>query len=135
MIESAPYRFLMGHIDEYKTYCETRRRDDYMDLSELEYKKEAQKNCVNHYLELIRDLKKETYDGRRLIVVNRENMVMDGLHRACCLLYHFGPGFPVRVLRIHDMWFDEVKTYGKKFLRKNLSAEKYQEIKNIFKAL
>lgn len=49
------------------------------------------------------ELSSKGYDpSLKCIVVRKNNVVVDGQHRAASLLYRFGPGYKVKIVRILD---------------------------------
>lgn len=116
LVESEPYRFLVGQTADYVHYCEARRRTDYMMLSEDEYVREAREHCINRYQSLINALEQAPYDERRVIVVDQGNIAMDGQHRAAILLHMYGPDHRVTVLKIYGSILYQCKNIMKRYL-------------------
>lgn len=52
------------------------------------------------YDALIKNIEKDGYDRRRVIIVDFENCIEDGMHRASYLLYKYGGEYEVPVLRL-----------------------------------
>lgn len=68
------------------------------------------------------------YDNKYIILRNDQNVLLDGQHRASCLLYLYGPDFEVPVMRFHfknkkynvtnwHPWIKEIYRKGISFLR------------------
>ena len=96
-----PYRYLQGEEAQYLAYVQTMRRQDYMRLSQAEYEAEARENGVQRFRALCRELERDGYDPSAPIVVQENNEILDGQHRACWLLHTYGEAQPVRVLKLY----------------------------------
>ncbi len=96
-----PYLYLNGDKEIYKQYEELHRKLDLLNMTEERFQK------------LIDSIRKNGYDKRHVIVVDQRNVIMDGQHRACCLLYEYGGDHEIEVLRLEKIVFDfsAVKPY------------------------
>lgn len=100
--ECYPMLLLNGNEKEYIKQCVANRRTDYMDLSEKEFKKTVKKECVKRYKNLIKTLDKKGYNSKKYIILNQNNSILDGQHRACYLLHKYGKNYKVKVLKIYE---------------------------------
>ncbi|WP_438059310.1 rhamnan synthesis F family protein [Streptococcus ruminicola] len=94
-IENEPYRYLKGDIDGYKRYCEYHLQNGLPVMS------------IKRFDSLIKSIKENGYDERKIIIVNNKNELMDGQHRAACLCYHLGEDAKVKVLKIRFIGIKE----------------------------
>ena len=116
--ECYPLLLLNGKIEEYIKKCLQYRRTDYMDLSKKEFEKTVKKECVKKYKKLIKSIDKNGYSSNNYIVVNQNNSIIDGQHRACYLLHKYGKDLNIKVLKIYEhqtklenikMFFNKIK--------------------------
>lgn len=92
MTDGAPYRYIHdGDAAGYEEYCK---------LHEAAGLPLMTKDRFDHLIESIR---KNGYDERKIIVVDENNILLDGQHRACVLADQFGVDSSVRVLKIWDV--------------------------------
>lgn len=84
------YPYLKGTIKGLKLYekycarCNTDRR------------------TLENYSKLVEHLSKEEYDIKKgAIVIDEQNFILDGQHRACVLLYKHGPFYKIPVVRCY----------------------------------
>jgi len=89
LARSAPYRYLCGDTAAYDEYCRYYEAHHLFPVSR------------ERFDGLIRSM--EEYDPRKAIVLRRDNTLLDGQHRACCLLRRYGEDFQVPVVRLHAM--------------------------------
>lgn len=99
--DCSPYHFLLGDTNRYINYCINNRRTDYMSLSEEEFIKYVKKNCIRDYKKTIAILDKNGYDYKNPIIIDQNNNILDGQHRACYLLYKYGENHKIKVLKLH----------------------------------
>ena len=85
--ECEPYRYLVGEKDLYHEYCETNRIESGFEMSQERF--DALVSSMT-----------QAYDARYLPVVSGNNILMDGQHRCCFLLYKYGPDHEIDVLKI-----------------------------------
>ena len=52
---------------------------------------------------LIESIRNNGYDKKKIIIVNDQNVLLDGQHRACVLASIFGINSEVRALKIWDI--------------------------------
>lgn len=104
--ECYPFLLLNGNTKEYTKKCLKYRRTDYMMYSQKEFEKICKKECVQRYKQLIKNIDINNYNKKQLIVINQNNSILDGQHRACYLLKKFGPNYKIRVLKIYESKID-----------------------------
>ena len=84
----APYRYLMGDVKAYERYSRYHLARNLFPMTR------------ERFDELIRSMEQNGYDERYILVVDRDNVIVDGQHRACCLLKLYGEDHRVKVLRV-----------------------------------
>ena len=88
LCKTAPYLYLEGNVDAYKDYCAYHQRVLHIDMNYQRFDK------------LISSVEKNGYDEKFIIVLKYNNSLMDGQHRACCLMHKYGPEHKIKVLRL-----------------------------------
>ena len=92
MIDGIPYRYIKeGDVAGYERYCIVHRNTGLPLMSKERY---------DH---LIKSINQNGYDERHIIIVNEQNLLKDGQHRACILAKKYGTDSYVRVLKIWDL--------------------------------
>ena len=83
------YAYLSGTNEGEKVY------DEYVRLCNVPFRnREA-------YDKLIDEMSKNPYDiTKGAIIVNQDDIIYDGQHRCCYLLYKYGPNYKVDVLKL-----------------------------------
>ncbi len=84
----APYRYLLGYHYEYYKYSEY-HIDNNLPLM-----------TKKRFDELINNIESNGYDKRNLPIINQDNVIQDGQHRSCYLLFKYGPDYEIEVLKI-----------------------------------
>lgn len=82
-----PYLYLLGHKKQYELYCSSNLEKTGFRMSEARFDE-------------LKASMEQGVDEKHMIVVNPDNYLYDGQHRACFLLYKFGPDYEVKVLKI-----------------------------------
>ena len=88
LTECAPYKYLQGDTKAYDEYCEYHHINNLPDMTRLRFDT------------LINSIKENGYNPDNIIVVSNRNILLDGLHRACCLMHLYGESHRVNVLKI-----------------------------------
>lgn len=86
--ECSPYKYLDGNISAYEKYCEYHHQNNLPDMTR------------ERFDTLIKSIDKNGFNSRNIIVVNHSNILLDGQHRACCLMHRYGDDYRADVLRI-----------------------------------
>ena len=89
LTECAPYRYLQGDFDGYSEYCAYHQEHNLPAMS------------LERFNTLISSIEEKGFDDRYIIVVNEENVIMDGQHRSCVLLNKYGEDHMIKVLKIY----------------------------------
>ncbi|MBQ8188680.1 MAG: hypothetical protein IJZ44_02770 [Lachnospiraceae bacterium] len=98
LTECAPYKYLaLNQVKEYEDYCEYHHENNLPDMSR------------ERYDQLIKSIDEKGFDDRNIIVINQDNVVQDGQHRSCCLLYKYGGDYVVKALKVY--FWKERKIY------------------------
>lgn len=96
--ECEPYLYLKGEVEKYKKYCEYHKEDSSLpDMS------------IKRYEKLIKSIKKNGYDYRKPIIVDDQDCICDGQHRACVLLYLHDRNYKIPVVKISLITIDPGK--------------------------
>ena len=86
--ECAPYRYLCGDESAYEEY------------SRYHLERDLPLMTRERFQALVDSIDRNGYDARKVIVVDYNNILLDGQHRACVLLKKFGEDYTPTVLRI-----------------------------------
>ncbi len=85
--ECQPYKYLNGEVQQYQNYCtENQKFEEFM--SEERFKK------------LLDNINKNKFDKKYMPILTEDNIIMDGQHRACILLYKYGEDYEIQCLRL-----------------------------------
>lgn len=88
--ECAPYKYLAEHqVSEYEKYCEYHHNNNLPEMSK------------ERYDSLINSIEENGFNSRNIIVINQDNVIQDGQHRSCCLLYKYGGEYTVKALKVY----------------------------------
>ena len=96
--QCAPYLYLKGETAQYSEYCQKYRKTDYMELSQDEFEKEITKSGAKRFQLLADQLERDGYDEKKPIVICHDGQILDGQHRACWYMYHYGEESLIRAL-------------------------------------
>lgn len=102
-----PYLYLLGgkkNKEIYRKYCEYHVKNELPNMS------------IARFDNLIKSIKKNGYDEKVPIVVNDRDIICDGQHRACVLLYLYGKDYEIPIVRTYPILVDPVRI--KPFSRK-----------------
>lgn len=89
LTECAPYKYLKGDTKTYDEYCKYHHDNNLPDMTRARFDK------------LINSIKNDGYNPKNIIVINQSNILLDGQHRACCLMHLYGEDYTADVLKIH----------------------------------
>lgn len=106
LTECAPYRYLKGDVEGYEEYCEYHQINNLPDMTR------------NRFDTLINSIKENGYNPDNIIVVSKTNILLDGQHRACCLMHLYGEDYKANVLRI--TFAKDPATRKKEYFEKNI---------------
>jgi len=87
--ECQPYRYLMGYTNEYSEYCDIHEASDLPLMTK------------ERFDALIKSIEEEGFNSKSVIIVNQDNILQDGQHRACYHLYKYGEDCEVNVLKLY----------------------------------
>lgn len=87
--QCAPYLYLMGYRNEYYDYCDFHRDNDLPEMTKQRFDT------------LISSIEENGFNDKYKIIINQDNVLQDGQHRACYYTYKYGIDHEVEVLRIH----------------------------------
>ncbi len=87
--ECAPYKYLTGDESVYEEY------------SRYHLEHELPMMTRERFNTLIESMEANGYDERYVIIVNKDNIILDGQHRASCLLKLYGEDFAPIMLKLY----------------------------------
>ena len=87
--ETAPYRYIMGDVEAYEEYSEFHISHGLPIMTRERFDK------------LIQSIEQNGYNEKNMLVVNQNNEIMDGQHRACVLLKMKGEKYAPLVVKIY----------------------------------
>lgn len=123
LAECPPYRYLVtGDPQVYEDYCS--RNKLYFDLDIMSRER---------FDELIASIEQNGFDKRNVVVVNGQNIIMDGQHRCCYMLYKYGEDYKIPCLRIYEM--SPLKQGLINFCNTHLSKKNTDRLKQIYHKL
>lgn len=82
------YKYLLGDVSNYEEYCAYNAQISKFDMSS------------ERFDNLLNAIKTTGFDEKYMPVIGKTNVIYDGQHRCCALLYLYGEDYPVKVLRI-----------------------------------
>ena len=91
-----PVYSLIAHDDEkaYRKYVSD-NRDGVEDIEAVTDRD------IERFRRTIASMMNDDYDIRKCaIVIDSNNVILDGMHRTCALLYRFGPTYKIPVVRV-----------------------------------
>lgn len=95
--DSEPYLFLKDpkkNRSKYEKYCDYHIKNNLPNMS------------VERFENLIKSIKKEGFNKKSPIIVDDKNIICDGQHRACILMYLNGEDYEIPVVRIKPVLID-----------------------------
>lgn len=117
------YAYLQGTEEGKKKY------EDYCKLCNVSFRTEQ------NYADLITEIDKTEYDIKKgAIVIDENNFILDGQHRACILLKKYGPFYKVEVVKMYFRTYYSWKFKCKLFYYKCTATSRcvYEYVKRIF---
>lgn len=92
LYETAVYSYLQDNIAGKSRYQE------YAEMHPADYQV-----SVERFQQLIAAMQENDYDIRKgAIIINEDNVVIDGQHRCCVILYKYGPFYRIPVLKCYS---------------------------------
>lgn len=123
--ECHPYRYLVtGDPKIYQEYCMLNKR--YYGLNIM---------SADRFDSLISSIEEKGYDENSIVVVNQDNILKDGQHRCCYLLYKYGEDYKIPVLRCYEYGGSGLKPLIKELMRKFLPAEKFNSFVKLYRRI
>lgn len=96
--ESPVYKYLSGDREPY-----------YLDAALRKAKLKDNPHSEKRMLALMKKIEKEGFNSKDKIIVDMDNHIMDGYHRASWLLYKYGPEKEIQVVRLYGNWNSMIK--------------------------
>ena len=108
------YAYLTGTPKGTKEY------DEYVDICNVSFRNREAYDC------LIDEMDNNPYDIKKgAIVINQDDLIYDGQHRSCYLLYKYGPNYQVDVLQL---FYEKSKGIGRLLLKSKILMVKIRAI-------
>lgn len=101
--EIPPYKYLIDkekYKSQYIAYFSENKRNDFPNISQEEFNTNIISTCCEIFNNFIQNIEKNGYDQLNLIILDNNNNILDGLHRAAWLMYKYGENKKVTVLKI-----------------------------------
>ena len=118
--ECHPYKYLVqGDPRIYEEYCRLNSRDFKLDIM-----------SQDRFDELIDSIEQNGFDSQSAVVVNGDNILMDGQHRCCYMLYKYGEDHRIPCLRIYEA--SPVRQKLVSFCKSKLSEKNLERLKRIY---
>lgn len=115
-----PYKFLQTRdSDIYDEYCRLNREVYNLDVMSRE-----------RFQKLIDSVEENGLDPKRIVVVNKDNVIADGQHRCCYMLYKYGEDYRIPCLKIYDLVYMEKI---KKYIKSRLPEKHFDFLKSIYR--
>lgn len=123
--QTLPYQYLVTRDPKiYEDYC--RENEEFYNLSIM---------SLQRFEELIDSVEKNGYDEKDIVVVNQDNILLDGQHRCCYLMYKYGGDYEIPVLRLYDPTATRMRNEARKYLKSHLSPKVYSRIDAAYKRI
>lgn len=123
--ETMPYQYLVTRDPAiYEEYC--RQNEEYYNLSIM---------SLERFEELIDSMEKNGFNEKDVIVVNQDNLLMDGQHRCCYMLYKYGGDYEIPALRVYAPLPIRLRSGVRRALKRNLSPTAYRRVYGNFRKL
>lgn len=131
--ELAPYKYLENktkYYSEYINYCHKKRKTDFFELSEDEYRRLDDSIFIERFQNLYNNMNIDNYNSSKdLIVIDEEtHFILDGLHRASILYYKYGKGYKANVLLVKYGHYDLSSAVPYTNELRNIKTRKYEEL-------
>lgn len=120
--ECMPYKYLMtGDPAVYEEYMRQNAKYYKLDMMSRE-----------RFDALIRSMDEQGFTARTAVVLDGRNVLLDGQHRCCYLLYKHGEDFKIPCVRVYEVgswvWLDKLAL----FLEHRLSPESFARLQRLY---
>lgn len=88
LTEGIPYRYLQGDTKDYDLYCQNHKKYGLPIMSKERFRK------------LQTSIEENGFDNRKIVILDEDNVILDGQHRACIMCLKNGENSAMTVLRI-----------------------------------
>ena len=120
-----PYKYLVsGDPKIYEEYCRLNKKHYNLDIMSRE-----------RFDALIRSMEENSFNEKNVIVVNQNNILLDGQHRCCYMLYKYGEECTVPTLRIYLAEESSFKSRTRRMIERRLPKKAYIFIMHRYIAL
>lgn len=120
--ECMPYKYLVtGDPSVYEEYMRQNAKYYKLDIMSKE-----------RFDALIRSMDENGFTGQTSVVVDGRNVLLDGQHRCCYLLYKHGEDFKIPCVRVYEagswVWLDKLAV----FLEHRISPENFGRLQRLY---
>lgn len=123
--ECLPYRYLVsGDPAVYEEYKRQNKAMYKLDIMSRE-----------RFDELMKSIDEKGFENENVIVVNHQNIILDGQHRCCYMLYKYGEDYEIPCLRIKELGKSEAKDKLADFLHRHMTQTQYNRLLAVYKKL
>ncbi len=121
LTECHPYKYLISKDPSvYDEYCRLNKKLYGLDIMSRE-----------RFDKLIESIEKNGFDNNNAVILTGDNILIDGQHRCCYMLYKHGEDYKIPCVRLYEM--SNLKNRIVLFLKKHLSEKTYERIKSVYK--
>lgn len=118
--ECHPYKYLVtGDPKVYEEYCRLNKSLYNLDIMSRE-----------RFDTLIESIETNGFQDNNVVVVNSDNVIADGQHRCCYMLYKHGGEYKIPCLRLYELPVGSPTV--KEFLRTHLSEKNFDRLKYLY---
>lgn len=119
--ECHPYRYLVTKKPEiYNEYCYLNKKLYDLDIMSIE-----------RFNKLIESIEANGFKDDNAVVITSQNILSDGQHRCCYMLYKHGEDYKMPCVRLYEM--SSLKDRIVLFLKEHLSEKTFERIKSVYK--
>ncbi len=124
LTECYPYRYLQTRDPKiYEEYCEINMKKYRTSVMSIE-----------RFESLADSIDEKGFDARNIVIVNEDNIIADGQHRCCYMMYKNGEDYKIPVLRLYPYRANEFRNKLKEYLKENM-PELFNILKKIYSKL
>ena len=121
--ECMPYRYLV--TGDPKIY------EEYMRQNQQYYKLDIMSR--ERFDALIESIETNGFTDENVVVVNEDNVIMDGQHRCCYMMYKYGEDYRIPCLRLYSTDYFKPKKRMMRVLDNRLSEDQYLSLQSKYR--
>lgn len=121
LTECHPYKYLISKDPSvYDEYCRLNKKLYGLDIMSRE-----------RFDKLIESIETNGFDNNNAVILTGNNILIDGQHRCCYMLYKHGEDYKIPCVRLYEM--SSLKNRMVLFLKEHLSEKTYEKIKSVYR--